>query len=111
MESSAGLWFLVATLAVWRTTHLFHAEDGPWDLFRHVRRLSGSGVVGRALDCFYCLSLWVSAPFALWLARDVAGGVCLWLALSGGAVLLHRATEPRPAMPHWQEAPSPPGDE
>lgn len=103
MEGPTGVWFLVSTLAVWRATHLLHAEDGPWDLFLRLRRLSGSGQIRRALDCFYCLSLWMSIPFALVLLRNPAEGVCLWLGLSGGAVLLQRATEPRSASPHWQE--------
>jgi hypothetical protein len=109
MEGSAGVWWLISTLAVWRATHLLHAEDGPWDVFLRVRRLSGGGTIGRVLDCFYCLSLWVAAPFALLLARNLTEGGCLWLGLSGGAILLQRATESRSAAaPRWSEAPAPP---
>ena len=71
MENSASLWFLISALAVWRATHLLHAEDGPWDVFLRLRRLSGEGMIGRLFDCFYCLSLWVAAPFALLSSRNV----------------------------------------
>jgi hypothetical protein len=45
------------------------------------------------LDCFFCLSLWVAAAFAFALARDLVGWVVAWLALSGAACLLTRATD------------------
>ena len=62
---------VLAMLAVWRVTHLLHAEDGPLKIFARcrnwLRRMSLSG----ATDCFYCLSLWVSAPFAMMLGIAV----------------------------------------
>lgn len=86
---------VVALLAVWRVTHLFQAEDGPWDLSARLRRVSGNGAFGKLLDCFYCLSLWVAIPPAVLLAEDnIAQGVLLWLALSGGAVIVQRMLPP-----------------
>jgi hypothetical protein len=87
---------IVATLAVWRATHLLHAEDGPWGIFAQLRRLAGEGFWGELLDCFYCLSLWMSIPAAALIAGDWREGPLLWLALSGGAILLQRATAPAP---------------
>ena len=95
---------LVGVLAVWRVTHLLQAEDGPWDLVVRLRRAAGSGVFGRLLDCFYCLSLWVSAPVALLLGDDPVEWLLLWLALSGGAILLERATSRHgPVAASWVE--------
>jgi hypothetical protein len=88
---------IVGTLAVWRATHLLHAEDGPWGIFARLRRLAGSGFWGQLLDCFYCLSLWMSIPVAALAATSWQEGALLWLALSGGAILLERATAPMPA--------------
>jgi hypothetical protein len=85
---------IVGVLAVWRVTHLLNAEDGPWDASVRLRRWTGDGFLGRALDCFLCLSLWVAAPVAAILARGAVDGVLLWLALSGGAALLERVTAP-----------------
>jgi hypothetical protein len=91
-------------LAVWRVTHLLNAEDGPWDLLVRFRRLAGDGVFGSLLDCFYCLSVWVAAPFAYGLGSDWKERLLLWPALSGGAILAERLTlsrgrsEPPPAV-------------
>jgi hypothetical protein len=83
---------ILGTLAVWRATHLLNAEDGPGDLVVKLRRFAGDGFWGALLDCFYCLSLWVAVPFAVLLAAGWRHGVVLWLALSGGACALERAT-------------------
>src|SRR5262249_50797143 len=84
--------FLLATLAVWRVTHLLSQEDGPWDLIVRLRRALAKGVIGKLLSCFYCLSIWIAAPFAWFLKGDYAETFVCWLALSGAAILLQRAT-------------------
>jgi hypothetical protein len=83
---------LLGGLAVWRITHLFQAEDGPGDIVVHLRRQAGSGIVGQALDCFYCLSVWVAAPVAALLGRSFGEQVMLWPALSALAIFMERAT-------------------
>jgi hypothetical protein len=91
----AWLRLVMAVLACWRVSHLLAHEDGPWDAVARVRGALGRGLLGRMMDCFYCLSVWVAAPLALfvspfWVERGVA-----WLAVSGGACLLERmAREP-----------------
>jgi hypothetical protein len=82
-------------LAVWRLTHLLNAEDGPWDLLVRFRKLFGEGFWGSLLDCFYCLSLWVAAPFAYGLGSDWKERFLLWPALSAGAILAERLTSSR----------------
>ncbi len=70
-------------------------EDGPYDLFARLRTATKHTMVGRALECFYCTSLWVAAPFAFWLAGVTWRWVVVWLALSGGACLLERFSAAR----------------
>ena len=99
-------WVALGILAVWRATHLLNAEDGPADLLVRFRRLAGAGFWGKLLDCFYCLSLWVAAPFAVWLAQGWRHGLLLWLALSGAAILLERMTgglRPPPVAPYVED--------
>jgi hypothetical protein len=91
----AFYWLTLGLLGVWRISHLFHAEDGPWDWFVLLRRRAGSGFLGRLLDCFYCLSIWVAAPFSLLLGVTWKERLLLWPALSGGAILLERVTASR----------------
>jgi hypothetical protein len=92
-------WLTLGIFTVWRITHLLNAEDGPWDLMVALRRMAGEGFLGDLLDCFYCLSLWIALPFALWLGPTWMERVLLWPALSGGAILLERSTVPEPAVP------------
>jgi hypothetical protein len=85
--------FVIGVLATWRLAYLLAEEDGPFDLILRVRRRLGRSVLGRLLDCFYCLSLWMAAPLAVWVTDGWSHRVAVWLALSGGACLLHRLTE------------------
>jgi uncharacterized protein DUF1360 len=98
-------WLILGVLGVWRVTHLLEAEDGPWDLAARLRRQFGRGILGRLFDCFYCLSLWVAVPFAWLLGESLAERSLLWLALSGGAIIVERVTDARPtaAPPYWKE--------
>jgi hypothetical protein len=89
--------FALASLATWRVTHLLAEEDGPANVVVRLRAHAGSGQLGELMDCFYCLSLWVAAPFGLALARRPRQAPLLWLALSGAACLLEQATRERPA--------------
>ncbi|KQV87893.1 hypothetical protein ASD15_28000 [Massilia sp. Root351] len=88
----AGAWYelLLAVLAVWRVTHLLHAEDGPWDAVARLRGWAGDGVLGRAMDCFYCASLWVALPAAAMLSSSWQHFALLWPALSAAAITLER---------------------
>ncbi|MDD5723568.1 MAG: DUF1360 domain-containing protein [Syntrophales bacterium] len=79
---------ILGSLCVWRITHLLQAEDGPWRMSVRLRRAMGSGFWGELLDCFNCLSLWISAPFAVIMGSGVVEKIFFWLALSAGAILL-----------------------
>ena len=61
----------------------------PADIVVRLRSMLGNTMAGRLMDCFYCLSLWIALPVTLPLSRSVPEGVLTWLALSGGACLLH----------------------
>jgi hypothetical protein len=81
---------VLAVLATWRVTHLLAHEDGPADLIVRFRALLGNSFAGRLMDCFYCLSLWIAAPMALFVSLKPVEWLMSWLALSGGACLLER---------------------
>ncbi len=99
---------VAGAIAAWRITHLFQAEDGPWDLLAHLRRMAGDGVAGRMLDCFYCLSVWVALPLAMGMGATYKERLLLWPVLSGGAILLERATTRQghtAPLAQWRELP------
>lgn len=85
-------WLAVGILVVWRITHLFYGEDGPWEIMVRLRRAAGDGFWASLLDCFYCLSLWIAVPFAALLGEGWSERLMLWPALSGGAIVLERLT-------------------
>ena len=87
----------VAMLATWRVSHLLVSEDGPADLIVRLRLYLANASLGRLMDCFGCVSLWVALPLALFVTRQPLEFVVVWLALSGGAMLLER-TGPEPVI-------------
>ena len=95
-----GRWylFLLGALATWRFTHLLYAEDGPFDVFARMRR-SGA----RLFECFYCLSVWIALPLALWLGAEWRERALLWPALSAAAILIERLTTPAPPPASYHE--------
>src|SRR5215472_1205282 len=83
-----GIRLVLAVLAIWRLTHLVAKEDGPWNVFRRLRRM----FPGQLLSCFYCLSVWIAVPFIWFTGGSVPEKLVSWWALSGAAVLLEKAT-------------------
>lgn len=79
-------------LCVWRLSHLLTAEDGPLGAFARLRLWAGTGLLGELLDCFYCLSLWISALVLFLFQAPWKERVLLWMACSAGAILLERLT-------------------
>lgn len=81
----------LAILAVWRLSSLLTKEDGIFDVFVHLRTTLYRF---KALECFWCTSVWVGAGVALvrlWGTPLTVDSLLLPLAYSGGAILLHKA--------------------
>lgn len=81
--------FAIGACAVWRAAHLIAYEDGPYDILFGVRRWLGQGFAGRLIDCFHCVSLWISVP-ALFIQAPWAERLLMWIGISGAACLLER---------------------
>ena len=95
--------FVIAALAVWRVTHLVSEEEGPWHVFAQLRRGIDGLFRTTAASCFYCASVWIAIPPALWMATGLVERLLLWLALSGAAIVLERATRtPVPAAQYFE---------
>jgi len=88
-------WLTLGVICVWRFTHLLQAEDGPWNIVVWLHRSVKTGFWASLLDCFYCLSLWVAAPFAFLISEQWGERLLLWPTLSAGAILLERITNDR----------------
>jgi hypothetical protein len=95
--------FVLGVLAVWRLTHLLHAEHGPWGLIARGRVASRRLGLGDLFQCFFCLSLWTAVPVAWWLASEWPGRMITWLGLSSGAILIEVSVLGGPAVPPSEE--------
>jgi hypothetical protein len=95
MIVEANFRFILAALATWRVTHLLANEDGPADLIVRFRIWLGDRFIGRLMDCFQCLSLWMAAVAAIAIVREPLDWLLTWLALSGAACLLERLGQGR----------------
>jgi hypothetical protein len=84
--------FALAVLGTWRVSHLLTQEDGPADFVIRIRARLGSSLLGSAMDCFYCMSMWVAVPMTAVLNRPAGESILIWLAMSGAACLLERVT-------------------
>ena len=83
--------FVIAVLATWRLSRLLATERGPWDVVVRVRRLADGTALGRLMDCFDCVSMWVAVPLALTVGVEgTLAIVATWLAVSGGAILVEQ---------------------
>ena len=89
-EFSIEMRYIICTLVVWRLTHLFVEEDGPWDFVFRLRKFLGNTTMGKAMDCFYCFSLWIAAPVSFIISTNWATLLLSWLSLSAGACLLQQ---------------------
>jgi hypothetical protein len=92
-ELSTWMRLVLAVFATWRITHLLACEDGPADIIVRLRSVAGNGFLGKLMDCFYCLSLWIAAPFAFLICKNPVDIFLGWLALSGAACLLERFSQ------------------
>lgn len=91
-EFSAEILLILCILATWRLSHLIVAEDGPWEIIVKIRTLFGDSMAGKAMDCFYCTSIWIAIPFTFLISNNILSWIICWLAISGGAALLEQAT-------------------
>jgi hypothetical protein len=91
-------WLIVGALAVWRISHLLSAETGPWQILDRLRRRM-SGMLAELVNCIYCTSVWIAAPFAFLIGVSWKERLLLWPALSGAAILLERLAHREPEIP------------
>jgi hypothetical protein len=91
---------VLASLAVWRISHMVVKEDGPFEVFRKIRdragvqwdedngQLYGVDFKSALLSCPLCLSVWIAAPIAIWLHPVLPDVFVVWFGLSGASCIL-----------------------
>lgn len=82
---------ILSIAAVFRLTYMLQKEAGPFDILYHFRTVINKSKFGASLfGCFWCLSIWVAAPFAWYLSNDLWQWFVYDLALSAGASIIHQ---------------------
>lgn len=82
----------ILAIVIWRLTHLFSSEDGPFDLIFKFRKLLGNSFFGKLMDCFYCLSIWIGLAGASYAGNNTEEIIILCLYYSGAVILLEKLT-------------------
>lgn len=95
--------FVIASLAVWRITHLISKEDGPFNVIFKIRKQIGQGFLGHLLDCFYCLSIWIAIPFGIWVGENTIEKIICCIAVSGTACIIEKLTDKKNEPPQYFE--------
>ncbi|MDD5570941.1 MAG: hypothetical protein PHD97_07265 [Bacteroidales bacterium] len=86
-------YFILGSISVWRITHLLNAEDGPFDLvFLFRRSILKFKFLSDLFSCFYCLSVWISVPFAFLIETEYKEIILLWLSFSGISIIIEKLT-------------------
>lgn len=96
---------IALSLAVWRISSIVYDEDGPYNVFRHMRRLLGilhdeQGVPFgyprwlEWMDCFWCIALMVSilvvTPLCIAHKCGILESAISTLSVSTGAIITER---------------------
>lgn len=102
--------FIIAALATYRLTRLIHKEDGPFDIAARFRTWAGikfdeysnpysTGQLSAAINCPYCLSVWIGIGVTILLGiaallnvETIALYLLLPFALSGLATYFFMST-------------------
>lgn len=97
---------IIAVLAIWRISVAIWYEDGPFDLYKSIRKeitrrgmpmLQPEGMthrpfwyaIWRQFECFWCVSFWVSLPISIIIMLPwYWWTVLIPFALSGAVMLL-----------------------
>lgn len=90
MAHHDGVTLALLILAVYRVSYLIAIDEGPFSVIERMRgRVDPNqrSWRGRGIRCIACVSFWVAL-----LATLLTGGNVLdWLAMAGGALVIHKA--------------------
>lgn len=81
--------FIIVTLGVYRLSHIIVREDGPFDIFVHLRSWIGRpdrNWIAKGFNCILCVSFWLAGLVSLLLGLNWV----MWLGIAGGVQLIDR---------------------
>ena len=97
------IWFIIISLAVWRFTHMLQNEQGPANIITKFRDFitkkdgdefeDPDSLWTQGFLCFYCLSMWVAIPAAIFLSHNLIEFFGYWFGISAAAIFINLAHE------------------
>ena len=88
------LWFIIAALATYYTALVIAEHDGPFGVFDRLRMRINRGYAGKGIRCVVCVSAYMGACWALFLALFGFYDVWTWpvvaFGLAGASVLVNK---------------------
>lgn len=90
------VWIALATLTVYRVSHMLALEDGPFDLFITWREWIGTDLqrtwIQRGFGCPACISFWAALATTILIANsyptNFIGFMLIWLGTAGATLFL-----------------------
>lgn len=84
--------YLILMLATWRLSSLFTDEDGPFQIFAHLREWTETNISAELFNCLWCFSIWTGLilTVAYWYSPIYTRWIALPFALSAGAILIEK---------------------
>ena len=90
---------ILSAFAVYRISHLFKYDEGPFHVFENARLVLGrrasysptAKFLADIVNCCYCSTVWIAIPFAFFVLfpRKLTNIFVVWLGLAGASELLH----------------------
>lgn len=88
--------FILGSLATFRLALLVSKEDGPYFIFKKIRKLPDKGTATeKGLACIFCTSIYSSSLVTLffWWMGEIKGAywILYWLAFSSVAIFMNQS--------------------
>ncbi|MBN8570400.1 MAG: DUF1360 domain-containing protein [Ignavibacteria bacterium] len=90
IEFNNWYWLGLAILCVWRLTSLICYEDGPFNLFVWLRKKLYQMKLGKLVECFHCMGVWISAIIVLIIFQPAEGTPLIVLSVAGAVSIIER---------------------
>ncbi len=87
------LYYILSVFAIWRIAYMITKEDGPFNIFTKLQNFLYKTNIQffiKLTECFYCLSIWISAIFSIFLAKNILEFILYTLSLSTLSIIVEK---------------------
>lgn len=87
------IYYILSVFAIWRIAYMITKEDGPFNIFTNLQNFLYKINIQffiKLTECFYCLSIWISAIFSVFLANNILEFILYTLSLSTLSIIVEK---------------------